>query len=240
MSTRDSVMENAFQWIDQNRIQAIASVAILLCLVIAITLFASRSSDPAGGNTPAVQLTQQPEEDTVKINKQIENFGEEMGAGEALTIHVVGAVNEPGVYELKGGARVIDAVEAAGGLSELAYSFEINMAQHLVDGAQVRIPTYDEIPVSDHDNRFGVIAPEGSPDTSDRYGTNGGGQKLVNINTADASALETLPGVGPSTSTKIIAERELNGPYRSLIDLARVSGIGEKKIEALNGLAEAR
>lgn len=151
----------------------------------------------------------------------------ETGAAEAtasVMVHVVGAVRRPGVYTLAEGARVRDAVESAGGLLPDAVPAMVNFARPLTDGEQVVIPDEDQ-------------AAKGAPVGGAAPSAAAPASALVNINTADAALLDTLPGVGPSTAAKIIADREKNGPFKSLEDLTRVSGIGPKRVEQMEGLA---
>lgn len=143
---------------------------------------------------------------------------------EKLCVHVDGKVASPGVYYLDAGSRVVDAVEAAGGLAEGACTAAVNLAEGLQDGEQIVIP--------DAETASSVAASAGGASgASSQEDPSAAG--LVNINTADAAALETLNGVGEATAEKIIADREANGPFKSLEDLKRVSGIGDKKFEAL-------
>lgn len=137
----------------------------------------------------------------------------------AVVVHVGGAVAEPGVRELEEGARVQDAVEAAGGFSEDAARDALNLARVLVDGEQVVVPTLEEVEAA-------VAAPAG---VSGAAGAGG----LVNINAATAEELDALPGIGPATADKIVADREANGPFAATEDLKRVSGIGDKKYAQL-------
>lgn len=137
--------------------------------------------------------------------------------GPGIVVHVAGAVAVPGVYELPADARTIDAVEAAGGFDPQADRDALNLAQPLVDGGQVRIPFEGEQVAT---SPAATAAPTGS----------------VNINTADAAALQALPGVGEVLAAEIVRDRTVNGPFASADDLARVSGIGEKKLEALRDM----
>lgn len=139
-----------------------------------------------------------------------------------IAVHVSGAVAAPGVYELEEGARVADAVEHAGGFLEGAAENALNLARVLNDGEQVVVPTAEE-----------HAAQQSAAEASG--GAAGVGGK-VNINTASAEQLDTLPGVGESTAQKIIADREANGPFSSPEDLKRVSGIGDKKYAELADL----
>lgn len=151
------------------------------------------------------------------------------GATGTVFVHVVGAVHHPGLYELAAGSRVADAVSAAGGLAAGGAQEGVNLACVVKDGEQIAIPTHEEL------KRSGASAGGATAGTagSGVGAQPGGGGALVNINTADAAALDTLPGVGPSTAAKIVADREANGRFASPDDLGRVPGIGPKKLEQL-------
>ena len=160
---------------------------------------------------------------------------EATSTGDSLIyVHVVGAVRRPGLYELPADARVADAVTKAGGVLGNAADRGLNLARTLADGEQLVVPTQDEF---ERDPTLGgqdqSPAGPGSQAAPSPSATAAG---RVNVNTADAAGLDTLPGVGPSTAEKIIAEREANGPFASVDDLARVPGIGPKKLEGLRDL----
>ena len=139
-----------------------------------------------------------------------------------VVVHVDGAVVTPGVYELRLDApRVRDAVSAAGGLADDADTSSVNLAAVVPDGQKVHIPAQGETVASGADSSSGAEASSASGDSTSTG--------LVNINTATAEELDALPGVGPSTAAAIIEERESGGPFSSVEDLMRVSGIGEKK-----------
>lgn len=153
-----------------------------------------------------------------------------------IVVHVAGAVIRPGVYSLPQGSRAVDAVEAAGGESVHAAPFAINLASVLADGTQIYIPTKKEVAEGWAAPAVSVSTPSGgSPGTGS---VTAGGP--VNLNTAGVAELDTLPGIGQVTAGKIVSDREMNGPFRSLEDLDRISGIGEAKIGALKGLAVAQ
>ena len=151
-------------------------------------------------------------------------------ASSTVFVHVVGAVRHPGMFELPAGARVADAVGAAGGLAGNAAQAGVNLARPVTDGEQVVVPTIDEY-AKGAQPAPGGAAPAAGAGAAGAAGAAAGA--LVNVNTADVTALDTLPGVGPSTAAKIVAEREANGPFTSPDDLARVAGIGPKKLEEL-------
>lgn len=137
-----------------------------------------------------------------------------------VVVHVAGAVVSPGVQRLPAGSRVIDAVDAAGGLRADADGGRVNLAAEVVDGTQVYVPAVGEqVPAS--------AAPAAGGTGSDG---------LIDLNTADQAALETLPGVGPATAEAILEHRERNGPFQSVDALLDVRGIGEAKLAALRDL----
>lgn len=140
------------------------------------------------------------------------------GAGEQVVVHVAGAVAGPGVQRLAAGSRVIDAVDAAGGLAADADPSRLNLAAELVDGQQVYVV------------RVGEVAPAVAAGGA---GPDGGPEPLVDLNTASAADLEELPGVGPATAAAIVDHREQHGPFTSVDSLLDVRGIGDAKLAEL-------
>lgn len=137
-----------------------------------------------------------------------------------VVVFVSGAVNSPGVYTLPQGARVADALRAAGGLAADAHPYAVNQAARLHDGDQVHIPTQGEAPSTPAAGITGAhSAGSDSP----------GAGELLDLNTASQAALEGLPGIGPAKARDIIAHR----PYTSVDDLLRVPGIGPATLERL-------
>ncbi len=147
-------------------------------------------------------------------------------------VHVAGAVERPGVVELPAGSRVAAAVAAAGGALEDAELSAVNLARPVVDGEQVYVPRVGEVAP-------GAAAGAGGPGGVEATGgpsTSGGGPAdagLVDLNTADLAALDTLPGVGPAIAQRILQWRETNGPFHSVDELLEVSGIGPATLERL-------
>jgi competence protein ComEA len=122
-----------------------------------------------------------------------------------LYVHVVGEVKSPGMYQLPIGARLVDAVFAAGGLTEEADNASVNLARELTDGEQIIV-----FSISQEDQAAGTTA-----------------SGLVSLNRAGDKELEELPGIGPALARRIVAWREANGGFKSVQDLLKVSGIGE-------------
>jgi len=128
-----------------------------------------------------------------------------------VVIDVSGAVAAPGLAELPAGSRVADAIEVAGGATADAVLDDVNLARKVVDGEQIIVPRQGD--------------------------TEQAGTGLVNLNSADAQQLEALPGVGPVLAQRIVTDREANGPFVTLTDLGRVSGVGDAIVDALQGVA---
>ncbi len=146
-------------------------------------------------------------------------------------VHVVGAVRSPGVVCLPAGSRMADAIAAAGGLLSNAQPRGVNLARIIVDGEQVVVPTQDEWEAAGGAAAGAGGAAGAGPASGSPAGPAAGAK--IDLNTAGAEQLDALPGVGPSTAAKIVADREANGPFTAPEDLMRVSGIGPKKFEAL-------
>lgn len=142
-----------------------------------------------------------------------------------IVVHVDGAVLRPGVHELEAGARVVDAIEAAAGLTPEADRSRLNLAAPVADGQRVWVPVEGEDEPAIEPVTGGAIEPGGSQ---------GGG--IVNLNSADQAALETLPGVGPSIAAAILQHREREGPFERVEDLLEVAGIGPSRLAQLEPL----
>lgn len=181
-----------------------AVVLVVAAAVVAVLLAGARASGRTDVIAPAVSVS----------TPLAPSTAEE----ELLYVHVAGEVASPGLYLLDQGARVADAVAAAGGFSEAAERASVNLARKLVDGEQILVPAVGAAP---------AVAAPGAPAPA-------GG--LVSLSTATAAQLEELPEIGPATAAKIIAHREANGPFTSVDQLLEVPGIGEKTLEAFRDL----
>lgn len=154
-------------------------------------------------------------------------------AGEELVVHVSGAVTRPGVVRLPAGARVVDALTLVGGPLPGAEPTQLNLARPLTDGEHVHLPWpgEDVAPSADHAGGSGSVpAPADGIDADGR----------VDLNRADAAALESLPGIGPAKAAAIVAHREEHGPFTSPGQLREVTGIGERTFQQLAELVVVR
>lgn len=143
-----------------------------------------------------------------------------------LTVYVSGAVARPGVYTLPAASRVQQAVEAAGGFAGDADEIAINLAQPLIDGQQVHVRRAGETSAS-------MAGMAGSPANAPPSGSSRG---PININTASAEELSTLPGIGPAIAGRIVEYRNANGGFRTIEDIKQVKGIGDATFERIKDL----
>lgn len=137
-----------------------------------------------------------------------------------LVVHVVGAVRRPGLYRLREGARIADAVRRAGGATSGADLAGLNLAAPLVDGVQILVPDAQR------------LAAGGAADDPGAQGA----ASAVSLSSATVQDLDTLPGIGPVTAQKIVDYRAEHGPFASVDDLDAVPGIGPTRVEQLREL----
>lgn len=205
--------------LDMRLVALVAAVA--LAVAVGVFVFLVR---PSGG------VVVQRASDTAPVTQENQGIAQTDQAAltsepNAIVVHVDGAVASPGVYELAiASPRVRDAVDAAGGLAQGADTSSMNLALPLGDGQKVHVPFEGEAAGAEADSSGGD-AVVGSASSSMPL--------LININSATAEELDSLPGVGPSTAAAIVEDRDANGPFSSVEDLMRVSGIGEKKFAKL-------
>lgn len=164
------------------------------------------------------------EEETEKVESKTKTDEE---GSEQVTVDIKGAVKNPGVYELKAGARVHEAIQKAGGLTADAEAKSINQAQKLSDEAVVYVAKIGE--------EGADVTQTGQHQTnaSNSAGIGSGKSDKVNLNKATEAELQTISGIGQKRASDIIAYRESNGSFKSVDDLKKVSGIGDKTLEKL-------
>lgn len=138
--------------------------------------------------------------------------------GAAAVVQVAGEVKQPGVYRVRAGSRVIDAVQRAGGLTSGAEQAGINLVARVQDGQQIVVP-----------RRGAAAAATGSG----AAGAAGASPGPVSLSQATAAQLESLDGIGPALAQRIVQYRQAHGGFRSIDELRQVQGIGEKRFEAL-------
>lgn len=142
-------------------------------------------------------------------------------------VYVTGAVRNPGIHEVATGSRAHDAVSAAGGFSEDADPEAINLAAHLEDGAQVKVPRK----TASMSQAEGNAVSSGSRETKPPMPAGG----KLNVNKCSASELTALPGIDAKLAAAIVEHRKKRGPFKKIADLHNVKGIGEKRFDAIKG-----
>lgn len=153
-----------------------------------------------------------------------------------ITINVVGHVAKPGVHTLPEGARVVDAIEAAGGATEPADLTRLNLARVLSDEEYLAVLATSEDPPELLEPNAPAASGATPPDSSPSVGDSPGGGSVLNLNTATEEQLQSLPGVGPVMAGRIAAWREEHGGFRSVDELQEISGVGPKVFAQLEPL----
>lgn len=208
---------------------ALAAIAVLAVLVTVFTLVRAQTPPVMSAKVPPVDppvemvSTAQPDPDGRPGSPGPEKSGE-------VVVSVVGLVHQPGLVTLTAGARIADAVAAAGGTLDGADTLGLNLARHVADGEQIVV---------------GIATPAGRPPalgssatgpSADPVRAEGPDPGPVDLNTAGIAELDELPGVGPVTAAAIVAWRTANGPFASVDQLAEVDGIGPARLEKLRPL----
>lgn len=192
---------------------ACVAVACIVLVVLALVRFVPTGS-PAGQDFEAPAPAEEQVADEQDFDVQ------------QVGVDVEGAVASPGLYLVSADARVNDAVAAAGGMTQDADRQRVNLAQKVEDGMQVYVPSREE-----------AAAASGAAATGAGQASSSGLSKgKVNLNTASAEELQTLSGIGLSLSQRIIDYRQANGPFKSVEDLRKVSGIGDTRFKSLKDL----
>lgn len=138
-----------------------------------------------------------------------------------IKVYICGEINNAGVYEISNNTRIVDLIEIAGGVKKDACLDSLNLAEILTDGQKVYIPSAEEVLNSNN-----IVTGNGNKN-------NGNETKIININFAGKSDLELLPGIGPELAQRIIDYRNTNGLFKKKEDLKNVTGIGDKKFNAI-------
>ena len=174
------------------------------------------------------------EENTAILDNSV-NEGEEKVSNK-IVIHITGAVQKEGVYELEENSRIADCIQKAGGLTEEANTNNINLAYIVQDGMKLHIPKKSENNNEIKDNTDMYISSENSNIDNAKEEIKSSKTTKININTASQTELETLPGIGESTAVKIINYRNENGKFSNIEDIKKVNGIGESKYSKIKNL----
>ena len=205
------------EWMKENKFYVIAGI-------MAVLFFLYASFDKEGELTEVNEATLAMVTDAETSTDDKTNIKTEESEEIIMMADIKGAVVNPGVYEILEGGRVVDLIELAGGLADDADPAAINFALYVKDEMAIYVPRIGE--------NINAALPIQGGEAS--------GKETVNLNSAQSSELQTLPGIGPAKAEAIIEYRETNGPFKSIEDLKEISGIGDKTFEKLKDLISVK
>ena len=196
-----------------------AVVLLILALVVAVVVSASAQQ----GSTAAIEAGAGADSPTGGFTPVPHSSA---GGDAGLLVHVLGAVQRPGLVEVAQGARVVDAIAASGGLREDADPGAVNLARPVSDGEQLYVSRVGEAPPAGAGSAGG-----GAVGGGEAAGLSGSG--TVDLNRATQAELETLPRIGPALAQRILEWKAANGRFAAVTDLMKVGGIGPKLFDGL-------
>lgn len=207
-----------------NKKKIIISAVLLLILVVAFAIYMIIENENHSEFDLENEVLEQNTENAGNI-ANLEVVNEIAEEKEKIAVHITGEVKKEGIIYLNQGARIVDAIKEAGGETKQADLSQVNLAYELQDGQKIYIPNKKE-KISQYitENSGNNIIIEDSNTSTQK-----GGSGKVNINTANQSELDRLPGIGPSLAERIINYREENGNFKSTDELQNVKGIGDAK-----------
>lgn len=193
--------------------QKVIILFILLIMISVISYYIFLKTD---FNTEELELIAENEINSSNLTETKEE------KDDYIVIHITGEVQKEGIIKIEEGARIIDVIEAAGGLTEKAYTKEVNFAYIVEDGQKIYIPSIDD--KKETEEMEYITEENGDNIVIDNFSENKKGENsvMVNINKATQTELEELQGIGPSTALKIIEYRNENGKFNSIEDIKNV------------------
>jgi competence protein ComEA len=194
---------------------------VIITAIIALTAIFYFFEENKSSETNIENLVPQ----EIQVKKDSPQPQEQIQETISIIVDVKGQVKLPGVYSSSQGERVIDVINRAGGLTEIADESQVNFAQHVEDAMVIYIPAKGE---------EGISMPAGTSVSETAGGSSN--QAKINLNKADENELQNLPGIGPSKAAAILEYRETNGQFKNVEDLKNISGIGDKTFDKLKDL----
>ena len=215
----------------ENKKKIIISVILIIILITAFLIYIFITNEEYSSmdlETIAVEKSENIVENEEKNALENANNNQVTEDKEEIAVHITGEVKKQGIIYLEKGSRVADAIKKAGGETKDADLSQINLAYILQDGQKIYVPNKNE-EISQY-----ITEKSGNNDTEENTTSNSNKEdKKVNINTANQSELDQLPGIGPSIAQKIIEYREENGNFKNIQELQNVKGIGNAKYEEI-------
>ena len=235
-------------------LSAIGVVLVLILVVVAVQLMRSRPTEIAA-TQPVLAASGSPQGSASPVNSTPDPNTMAPATPSSIRVHVIGRVNDPGVHEISANGRIIDAIDAAGGMASGAHPGSLNMAQPVCDGCQILIPASGNGKViapsgiqGGGGSPGGQPAPSGAPGGSGALAGAAAAPGVVNgaatqgapasgeqvdLNTATVEQLQTIDGVGPVMAERIFTWRQEHGRFTSVDELQEIDGIGPKKFAKL-------
>ncbi|WP_339146959.1 MULTISPECIES: helix-hairpin-helix domain-containing protein [unclassified Sutcliffiella] len=206
-------------YVHKTKVLIVISVVVLFCFFIWSRLYVPTETQAEQQVSFLMEATEAESEEDLGVNDVEQETSQPIN--KEVLIDIKGAVFQPGVYKMKSGDRVIDAVEVAGGFLDDADTRKVNLASLLTDEMVIIVPRE-----GDEEEREVLIKPENSSNADSAGGK-------ININSASEEELTALTGVGPAKAKAIIDYRTDHGLYKSIEEIMNVTGIGEKSFEKL-------
>ncbi len=205
----------------------IGGIAVVILVIGITTFFLLQQEENSIDFDQLVEVNEQEnkEENTNENQESQEKMAKEKKI--KITVHITGEINKKGILVLEEGARIADAIKAAGGETKQADLDEVNLAYELQDGQKIYIPNKKDKKINEE--KTYITSESGNNVIKEQNSSTKGANKKVNINTANQSELETLPGIGASIASRIIEYRQQNGKFQKIEDLQNVKGIGDSK-----------
>ena len=211
---------------------ALGVIGARAVLITVFTLVRDHPAPVASAKLPPVEMVSSASPNASPSASPSPGLPTAAQAGQSVVVSVVGLVQQPGLVTLAPGARIADAVSAAGGPLNGADTVGLNLARHVADGEQIIVGIATP---AGHPAALGSSVRSGAPETGPAaVSTTPAGP--VDLNTATIEQLDTLPGVGPVTAAAIVAWRQANGKFTAIEQLGEVDGIGPARLEKLRTL----
>ena len=222
--------EKIIAYVKDNRlfVSVIAVLMVIFCFFLWMTCGAGNSMEAETSYTDVTTLSTSSSKEGSKSLTEVSSQSQTEGSEKVkskVTVDVKGAVVKPGVYTLKVSARVTDAIQEAGGMTEDADAKSVNLAASLSDEEVIYVANKDE--------NVSVLDQSDTGQVSNKGGQAVSKNGKINLNTATSEQLQTISGIGAKRAEDIVAYRESHGGFQSVGDLKNVSGIGDKTLDKI-------
>ena len=205
-----------------NNKKIIVIIFVIIIVIVVYYIYNNFGFSDIENDTVNEILIKNEEENSTQNNEE----NEIKEVSNKIIVHIIGEVKNPGIVELNDGDRIFNAIEKAGGTTKNADTSKINLAQSVKDGMKINIPNINDESETNQNIYIENINQEEQINK----------KNMININTATQAELETLPGIGASTATKIINYRKEKDKFSKIEDIKNVNGIGDAKFEKIKDL----